>query len=218
MVDLLKLLTIILGGILSIPYVKSLLLSLTAMGLLFGSNFVVIIAVADQGGRASDGGLWVGLYPLGSAISGLIYGFIHWKISSTVRYTVSLAVMTVCTSGILFFQDLDTIAFWIIVSGIAIGPALISANAFLKELVPLSLGPKPGSLKIVYTAMHGVGTQTLAQVFEKAGFAPLILVKEQSEPDPDFPTVAFPNPEEPGAIDLAIFNCSVPQCRFSNRQ
>jgi MFS family permease len=125
-------------GILSIPYVKSLLLSLVAMGLLFGSNFVVIIAVATEGGRASDGGLWVGLYPIGSAVSGLIYGFIHWKISSTVRYTVSLAVMTVCTSGILFFQDLDTIAFWIIVSGIAIGPALISANAFMKELVPLS--------------------------------------------------------------------------------
>ena len=125
-------------GILSIPYVKSLLLSLVAMGLLFGSNFVVIIAVATEGGRASDGGLLVGLYPIGSAVSGLIYGFIHWKISSTVRYTVSLAVMTVCTSGILFFQDLDTIAFWIIVSGIAIGPALISANAFMKELVPLS--------------------------------------------------------------------------------
>jgi MFS family permease len=125
-------------GILSIPYVKSLLLSLVAMGLLFGSNFVVIIAVATEGGRASDGGLWVGLYPLGSAVSGLIYGFIHWKISSTVRYTVSLAVMTLCTSGILFFQDLDTIVFWIIVSGIAIGPALISANAFMKELVPLS--------------------------------------------------------------------------------
>ena len=125
-------------GILSIPYIKSLLLSLVAMGLLFGSNFVVIIAVATEGGRASDGGLWVGLYPLGSAVSGLIYGFIHWKISSTVRYTVSLAVMTICTSGILFFQDLDTIVFWIIVSGIAIGPALISANAFMKELVPLS--------------------------------------------------------------------------------
>jgi MFS family permease len=125
-------------GILSIPYVKSLLLSLVAMGLLFGSNFVVIIAVATEGGRASDGGLWVGLYPLGSAVSGLVYGFIHWKISSTVRYTVSLAVMTLCTSGILFFQDLDTIVFWIIVSGIAIGPALISANAFMKELVPLS--------------------------------------------------------------------------------
>lgn len=125
-------------GILAIPYVKSLLLSLVAMGLLFGSNFVVIIAVAKEGGRASDGGLWVGLYPIGSAVSGLIYGFIHWKISSSLRYSVSLAVMTVCTSGILFFQDLDTIVFWIIVSGIAIGPALISANAFMKELVPLS--------------------------------------------------------------------------------
>lgn len=125
-------------GILSIPYVKSLLLSLIALGLLFGSNFVVILAVAKEGGRAADGGLWVGLYPLGSTVSGLIYGFIHWKISSSLRYSASLAVMTLCTSGILFFQDLDTIVFWIIISGIAIGPALISANAFMKELVPFS--------------------------------------------------------------------------------
>jgi MFS family permease len=120
-------------GILAIPYVKSLLLSLIALGLLF-----VIIAVAKEAGRVSEGGLWVGLYPIGSIISGLIYGFIHWKISSSIRYTVSLAVMTLCTSGILFFQDLDTIVFWIIISGIAIGPALISANAYMKELVPLS--------------------------------------------------------------------------------
>jgi MFS family permease len=125
-------------GILAIPYVKSLLLSLIALGLLFGSNFIVIIAVAKEAGRVSEGGLWVGLYPIGSTISGLVYGFIHWKISSSMRYTVSLAVMTVCTSGILFFQDLDTIVFWIIISGVAIGPALISANAYMKELVPLS--------------------------------------------------------------------------------
>jgi MFS family permease len=125
-------------GILAIPYVKSLLLSLVALGLLFGSNFIVIIAVAKEAGRVSEGGLWVGLYPIGSTISGLAYGFIHWKISSSIRYTVSLAVMTVCTSGILFFQDLDTIVFWIIISGVAIGPALISANAYMKELVPLS--------------------------------------------------------------------------------
>ena len=67
-----------------------------------------------------------------------------------------------------------------------------------------TLGKKPGNLKIVYTAMHGVGTQTLSQVFAKAGFPDLILVSEQAAPDPDFPTVAFPNPEEPGAIDLAL--------------
>ena len=58
--------------------------------------------------------------------------------------------------------------------------------------------------KIVYTAMHGVGTQTLLSVFTAANFSNPILVAEQCSPDPDFPTVAFPNPEEPGAMDLAI--------------
>jgi len=67
-----------------------------------------------------------------------------------------------------------------------------------------ALGRKPGSLKIVYTAMHGVGKETLTKVFKEAGFPDLILVTEQADPDPDFPTVAFPNPEEPGAIDLAL--------------
>ena len=67
-----------------------------------------------------------------------------------------------------------------------------------------SLATKPGALKIVYTAMHGVGTETLQRVFYKAGFPSPILVDAQCAPDPDFPTVAFPNPEEPGAIDLAL--------------
>ena len=67
-----------------------------------------------------------------------------------------------------------------------------------------ALAPRPGDIKIVYTAMHGVGTETVQRVFNHAGFATLILVDEQCAPDPDFPTVAFPNPEEPGAIDLAL--------------
>ena len=67
-----------------------------------------------------------------------------------------------------------------------------------------SLANSPGTLKIVYTAMHGVGTETLQSVFRKAGFLSPILVESQAAPDPDFPTVAFPNPEEPGAIDLAL--------------
>ena len=67
-----------------------------------------------------------------------------------------------------------------------------------------SLAKNPGNLRIVYTAMHGVGTETIQRVFHRAGFPSPILVDAQAAPDPDFPTVAFPNPEEPGAIDLAL--------------
>lgn len=125
------------GGLLKITYVKSLLASLVALGLLFGSNFVVILAVAKENGRAADGGLWVGLYPIGSLVAGLVYGFINWKSRSALRYTLALAFMTLSTSAILFFQDIDTIAFFIILSGIGIAPTLIAANEQLKELVPL---------------------------------------------------------------------------------
>lgn len=60
------------------------------------------------------------------------------------------------------------------------------------------------NLKIIYTALHGVGMKTLVNVFEKAKFSKPILVTEQAQPDPNFPTTPFPNPEENGVMDLAI--------------
>ncbi|MBW1596822.1 phospho-sugar mutase [Streptomyces sp. JJ38] len=59
-------------------------------------------------------------------------------------------------------------------------------------------------VRIVHTALHGVGGETVAAAFERAGFPALVPVVEQADPDPEFPTVAFPNPEEPGAMDLAF--------------
>jgi phosphomannomutase len=60
------------------------------------------------------------------------------------------------------------------------------------------------ALRIVYTPMHGVGGRPALDAFTAAGFPTPTVVAEQFEPDPDFPTVAFPNPEEPGAMDLAL--------------
>ena len=62
----------------------------------------------------------------------------------------------------------------------------------------------PRCLSVVYTPLHGVGRATLLGVFENAGFNEPMVVPEQGDPDPDFPTVEYPNPEVPGALDLAI--------------
>ncbi|WP_159621556.1 phospho-sugar mutase [Ruania rhizosphaerae] len=59
-------------------------------------------------------------------------------------------------------------------------------------------------LRIVLTPMHGVGGALAHEVLRTAGFSDVQLVREQADPDPDFPTVTFPNPEEPGALDLAF--------------
>jgi len=62
----------------------------------------------------------------------------------------------------------------------------------------------PRDLDLVYTPLHGVGGASVVQVLETAGFSTPRVVAQQEQPDPDFPTVPFPNPEEPGALDLAI--------------
>ncbi|WP_062207193.1 phospho-sugar mutase [Streptomyces sp. NBRC 109706] len=74
---------------------------------------------------------------------------------------------------------------------------LARTGAALTEGAPRTLGT-------VYTPLHGVGQSVLTEAFTRNGFAAPVEVPQQSAPDPDFPTVAFPNPEEPGAMDLAL--------------
>jgi phosphomannomutase len=81
------------------------------------------------------------------------------------------------------------------------------AAAYLTALTTVSpaagAGPATG-LRFVYTPLHGVAAGLALRAFALAGYPAPYVVPAQAEPDPDFPTVAFPNPEEPGVLDLAL--------------
>jgi phosphomannomutase len=81
-----------------------------------------------------------------------------------------------------------------------LGDGMVSA--YLAAVSTL-VAPGPRELSVVYTPLHGVGATLVRDVLQRAGFSPPVVVPEQASPDPDFPTVDFPNPEEPGALDLA---------------
>ena len=77
-------------------------------------------------------------------------------------------------------------------------------NAYLDAAAAVVAPDSPRELSVVHTALHGVGSEVVVAAFKRAGFSAPILVASQSEPDPMFPTLSFPNPEEPGAIDAAL--------------
>ncbi|WP_375342261.1 phospho-sugar mutase [Curtobacterium sp. MCSS17_008] len=97
-------------------------------------------------------------------------------------------------------RDLDRATDYTVADG-ALVQAYVAATA---ATVPAPRLPVDAQPKVVYTAMHGVGWETARAVFGAAGFAEPVVVPEQIEPDGAFPTVSFPNPEEPGAMDLAV--------------
>lgn len=77
-------------------------------------------------------------------------------------------------------------------------------ESYLDDMAGLVSAGGPRDLVTVYTPLHGVGGESVIEVMRRAGFEAPHVAPEQAEPDPDFPTVAFPNPEEPGAMDLAM--------------
>jgi phosphomannomutase len=77
-------------------------------------------------------------------------------------------------------------------------------DAYRAAVLALPPHPEHRDLRIVYTPMHGVAGALAVDVLHRAGFADVAVVDEQFAPDPDFPTVEFPNPEEPGALDAAL--------------
>lgn len=91
---------------------------------------------------------------------------------------------------------------WEYVPDTVIDEYVTAIAQFISEISPAAT--HRAGLKIVYTAMHGVGGVTFGKLLEATGFGAPQLVASQADPDPAFPTVAFPNPEEPGALDEAF--------------
>ncbi len=77
-------------------------------------------------------------------------------------------------------------------------------SAYVEAAVGVISSGSARDLAVVYTPVHGVGREVFLRAFAAAGFPEPVVVPEQGDPDPDFPTAAFPNPEEPGVLDLAI--------------
>ncbi|MGL4174920.1 MAG: phospho-sugar mutase [Dermatophilaceae bacterium] len=76
--------------------------------------------------------------------------------------------------------------------------------AYLHDAASVVDPDSPRDLTVVHTALHGVGSETVRRAFTTAGFPAPQPVPSQADPDPAFPTVSFPNPEEPGAMDAAL--------------
>jgi len=77
-------------------------------------------------------------------------------------------------------------------------------DSYWREVSAVRSRTEGSDLSVVYTPIHGVGGATVFEVMRRAGHRGVRAVPEQAEPDGTFPTVAFPNPEEPGALDLAL--------------
>jgi phosphomannomutase len=86
---------------------------------------------------------------------------------------------------------------WVTLDGSAV-------DAYLDRAASLLAPGGPRDLSVVYTPLHGVGRELFLDAFARAGFAAPVVVPSQADPDPSFPTVTFPNPEEPGALDAAL--------------
>ncbi len=124
-----------------------------------------------------------------------LYGSDGMQIVAPVDAQVERAMRDLPSTRSIPLSDGFTVARYVADIAALVSPPVIAA----------SCRPRSAHLPtIVHTALHGVGTPVLRRVFAAAGHPEPLSVAAQAEPDPEFPTVAFPNPEEPGALDLAI--------------
>lgn len=108
------------------------------MGAIFGATDVATIAFAEEAGHEALAGAILGVFALGSLISGLLYGAKHWVSPLWIRFVVGMLLLTVGVILFFFVTSLGALAAVMFVVGFAIAPTLINGNNLVQELVPHS--------------------------------------------------------------------------------
>ena len=125
------------------------------------------------------------------------------QIAPPVDAQISAHIAAVAAEGPI--ADLPRGTEWTTLTEDIVEAYLHRATGLIEDGVPLHP-------RIAYTAMHGVGGRVFLRTLEDAGFPEPVVVEQQFAPDPDFPTTAFPNPEEPGAMDLGLALAAEQDC------
>lgn len=125
------------GGLaVAAPGVLTVAVTLVMVGVIFGGNEVVAVAVADEAGVTSASSLILGLFAVGSTVSGIVFGTIAFRVSQTTRLLVAAAGMFLLEVPALLVQELWAIAVVMLVAGAATAPMLITALSLAQQLVP----------------------------------------------------------------------------------
>ncbi|MFK4100131.1 MFS transporter [Streptomyces sp. NPDC019531] len=124
------------GGTLRIPGLGLLVLTLTSVGVAYGSMDVATVAFAGAHHHKALSGLLLGAYALGSGLAGAVFGAIAPRGAITRRLLLSVGAMAVTTAPLLFAPGLAALAGMLFVAGMAIAPTLITAMALVDRLAP----------------------------------------------------------------------------------
>ena len=107
-----------------------------ALGALFGAAEVATVAFADERGRPAAAGILLGLWSLGSLLSGILTGVVHWRRPTVVRLRVAVAALAAALAPLFLVDSIPVMAVALFVGGFAISPSLIAAMSLLAEVVP----------------------------------------------------------------------------------
>jgi len=118
------------------PGLGALMVVMAFVGGVFGAVEISTVAFADEAGRPGLAGPLLACYAAGSAVSGLLFGTIHWNVSARRRLLLGATTMTVTVAALPFIGSLGLLAVFLFIAGVGIAPTLISGFSLVERMVP----------------------------------------------------------------------------------